>query len=285
MKRAILLVVASFFSQGLMLPTAGSAQEELPVYLQDRGTGVPSSMFGTYIRRGELLVYPYYEYYHDNDIEYEPAEFGYELAQEFRGRYRAHEFLLFLGLGLTDWLALELEAAVIDARLTKSSDDPSAMPDELEESGLGDVESQLRWRWAEETERRPEFFSYFETVFPLQKNRVLIGTKDWEFALGAGVIKGFSWGTLTLRTTMAYDGAEDKMEFGEYALEYLKRFSKLLRVVLMVEGEEDEVELIADTQWHISPRVFLRLNTGIGLTWKATDFAPEVGVMFSLPVF
>ncbi|KPK81045.1 MAG: hypothetical protein AMS25_07990 [Gemmatimonas sp. SM23_52] len=285
MKRAIFLLAASFFGQGVMLPTAGSAQEELPVYLQDRGTGVPSSMFGTYIRRGELLVYPFYEYYHDNDMEYEPAEFGYGLAQEFRGRYRAHEGLLFFGLGITDRLALEVEAAVIDARLTRSAADTSAMPDELHESGLGDVESQLRWRWSRETERRPEFFSFFETVFPLRKDRVLIGTQDWEFKLGAGVIKGFGWGTLTLRTAMAYDGAERKMEFGEYALEYLKRVSRLLRVVLLVEGEEDEVELIADTQWHISPRVFVRLNAGIGLTSKATDIAPEVGVMFSFPVF
>jgi len=285
MKRAIVLLAASLFGQGLMFPIAASAQEQLPVYLQDRGTGVPSSMFGTYIRRGELLVYPFYEYYYDNDMEYEPAEFGYGLMQEFKGGYRAHEGLLFLGLGITDWLVLELEAAVIDARLTKSEDDPSEMPDELHESGLGDVESQLRWRWAKETEQRPEFFSYFETVFPLQKNRDLIGTQDWEFKLGAGVIKGFNWGTLTLRTAMAYDGAEDKMEFGEYALEYLKRVSQLLRVVLLVEGEEDEVELIADTQWHISPGVFVRLNTGIGLTWKATDIAPEVGVMFSFPVF
>ncbi len=53
----------------------------------------------------------------------------------------------------------------------------------------------------------------------------------------------------------------------------------------MVEGEEDEVELIADTQWQVSPRVFVRLNTGIGLTWKATDIAPEVGVMFSIPLY
>ena len=39
----------------------------LPVYLRDRGTGVSTSMFGTYVRRRELLVYPFFEYYLDND--------------------------------------------------------------------------------------------------------------------------------------------------------------------------------------------------------------------------
>ncbi|UCC73886.1 MAG: hypothetical protein JSV86_04815 [Gemmatimonadota bacterium] len=285
MKRAILLLAASVVGLGLMLPTAASAQEELPVYLRDRGTGVSSSMFGTYIRRGELIVYPFYEYYRDSDMEYEPAEFGFELAQEFRGKYRAHEFLLFLGLGITDGLILELEAAVIDATLTKAEDDPSDMPNELSESGLGDVESQLRWRWFRETERRPELFSYFETVFPTGESQSLIGTSDWEFKLGVGAIRGFAWGTLTLRTAMEFDAEENKLEFGEYALEYLKRVSDFLRVVTLVEGEQDEVELILESQLHFSPRVFAKLNVGIGVTSKATDLAPELGVMFSFPIY
>ncbi len=265
----------------LLLPTEGAAQEELPIYLRDRGTGIASSMFGTYVRKGELLVYPFYEYYHDDNIEYEPAEFGFGLAQEFRGRYRANEFLLFLGLGLTDWLAVELEAAVIDAKLTKSSADTSSQPTELKESGLGDVESQVRWRWAKESPGSPEVFSYFETVFPLQKDRVLIGTRDWEFKLGAGIIKGFRWGTVTLRSEVGYDRAERKIESAEYALEYLKRISRLIRIATLIEGEEDEVELIADLQLHVSPGVFVRLNSGFGLTSKATDVAPEIGVLFS----
>jgi hypothetical protein len=285
MKRAVFFLVASLLGVGFALPRAATAQEELPVYLRDRGTGVSSSMFGTYIRRGELVVYPFYEYYRDSDMEYEPLEFGYELAAEYRGEYRAHEFLLFFGLGITDWLVLELEAAVIDATLTKAENDTSNMPSELSESGLGDVESQLRWRWGRETERRPELFSYFETVFPTVESQSLIGTSDWEFKLGVGAIKGFAWGTLTLRTAMEFDAAENKLEFGEYALEYLKRVSKLLRVVTLVEGEQDELELILESQLHFSSRVFAKLNVGIGVTSKATDLAPEVGVMFSFPLY
>jgi hypothetical protein len=285
MKRTILFITFLLLYQGLLSPAVSTAQEELPVYLRDRGEGVATSMFGTYIERGELLIYPFYEYYRDSNFEYEPADFGFGSTEEFRGSYRANEFLLFFGLGITDWLAVELEGAVIDATLTKAENDTSSMPDELAESGLGDVEAQLRWRWSRETERRPEYFSYFETVFPLQKDKLLIGTQDWEFKLGAGVVKGFAFGTWTVRAAIAYDGAENKFELGEYALEYLKRFSTLFRTTVVVEGSEDEIELILDAQFHVSPRIFVRLNTGIGLTSKATDLAPEFGVMFSIPLY
>ncbi len=282
----IRLVTGALLLSGMASATVGLAQEELPDYLRDRGEGVATSMFGTYISKGELLVYPFYEYVRDGNAEYEPVEFGFGLAQEFRGELWEHEALIFLGLGITDWLAFEFEAAVYtEAQIRKSANDTSAMPAKLRESGIGDVQTQIRWRYNKETERRPEFFSYFETVYPLQKDEVLIGTSDWEFALGVGAIKGTRIGTWTIRATVAFDGEENKVEFGEYGLEYLKRWSRLFRSTLLVEGEEDEVDLILDAQFHLSPRVFIRLNTGIGLTSKAEDFAPEVGVMLSFPVF
>jgi hypothetical protein len=273
--RSLILLSAVIFSA-----EAAYARDELPHYLEDRGTGIPSSMFGTYIEKRQLLLYFYYEYYYDRDMEYEPAEFGYGLALEHKARYTAHEGLIFLGYGITDRLAVELEAAVISARLEKDQDDPSDMPDVLEESGLGDVESQLRWRWFEENEKRPELFSYFETVFPLQKDKLLIGTSDWEFKLGMGTVKGFTWGTTTLRLAFEYNRAEDKFELGEYAVEYLKGISRSLRVFAAVEGTQDELELIAEVQLHLRRRTVVKLNCGIGLTPKATDLAPEVGIMF-----
>ena len=107
-----------------MLPGPASAQESdtLPAYLRDRGTGIPTSMFGTYIRRGELLLYPFFEYYRDHNAEYSPDDFGFGLDQDFRGRHRAYEGLIFLGYGLTDWLAVEFETAVIKATLRRSAD-------------------------------------------------------------------------------------------------------------------------------------------------------------------
>ena len=271
-----------FLVELVVHPLLAHAQEEdLPVYLRDRGTGVSSSMFGTYIRQGELLIYPFFEYYLDNDMEYAPNEFGYGLDEDFRGKYRASEGLIFIGYGITDWLAVEFEAAVITAKLETSPDDPTDIPDTIEESGLGDVEGQFRLRWLKENERRPEGFSYFEIVAPLQ-DKPLIGTPDWEFKFGSGITKGFFWGTITLRTAVEYSLEESKFEVGEYAVEYLKRISRAWGVYLGVEGSEDEVELIPEVQWHVTDSIKIKLNSAVGVTSKATDWAPEVGVMFSL---
>lgn len=273
---ALLLGSMVFF----LSPVAAEA-DELPYYLADRGKGVPLSMFGTYIESGQLILYPFYEYYYDRDAEYDPSEFGYGTAeQDYRGKYEAHEGLIFIGYGISENVAAEFEVAVISARLKKASDDTSSMPDEIKESGLGDVEGQLRWRFLNESESRPELFTYFETVFPLQKSKKIIGTQDWEFKLGIGATKGFSFGTLTIRTAAEYDRAEDNVAVGEYALEYLKKLSNHFRVFLAIEGEDDEVELIPEIQWHINDNVVAKLNVGYGLTSKATDFAPEMGVMF-----
>ena len=262
--------------------TSGLAQAQEPRWLADRGPGVASAMFGTYIKRGQLLIYPFFEYYRDKDYEYKPAELGFGLDQDFRGRYRASEGLLFVGYGLSDRVALEVEAAVISANLRKSSSDPSPMPAELSESGLGDVEAQLRLRLLEEGERRPELFSMLEVVFPFQQSKRLIGTQDWEVKAGFGVTRGFSFGTTTLRLEAEYNADESKIEAGEFAVEYLKRLSRSWRVYLGVEGTGDEVELITEAQWHVTDFVFVKLNNAFGLTSKATDWAPEVGVMFAL---
>jgi len=144
---------------------------------------------------------------------------------------------------------------------------------------VGDVEGQIRWRWAEETASRPELFSWFETVFPVQRGRaMLIGTSDWELAFGAGMIRYLAPGTVTFRLGIGY--ADGKVELGEYAAEYLRRVSPLLRVFASMEGTEDEIELIGETQWFLRHDIILKLNTSFGVTSKATDWAPELGILF-----
>jgi hypothetical protein len=257
------------------------AQSDLPVHLRDRGTGLPTSMFGTYIRHRELLVYPFYEYYGDGNFEYKPSEMGHGLNEDFRGTYHAHEALLFVSYGFTDWLAAEIEAAYISARFEKAPEDPSTVPAVIEESGTGDVEGQLRARLLKEAGRRPEVFTYFEAVSPQQKEKVLIGTPDWELKLGVGAIRGFEWGTMTARIAAEYVKEDQQYDYGEYALEYLKRISPEWRIYAGIEGTQDETALIAEAQWHFSDSAFLKLNNSFGLTSKATDWAPEIGVMFS----
>ncbi|KAA3657325.1 MAG: hypothetical protein DWQ10_13540 [Calditrichaeota bacterium] len=239
-------------------------------------------MFGNYINKGEFIFYPFYEYYYDQDAEYKPQELGYDVNIDYRGKYRAHEGLLFFAYGFTDRLAIEFEMAFISAEQQKSAGDISAMPKKLTESGLGDVEGQIRWRWNRETASKPEFFSYYETVFPLQQDKYLIGTKDWEFKLGHGLIKGFAWGTMTLRAAIEYDASENKTELGEYAVEYLKRISSRSQIYLGVEGTQDELELITDLQFKILSKTFLRINNAFGISSKATDYAPELGLLFRL---
>lgn len=263
----------------LIAATVGLAQGRAP-YLSDRGRGIPTSMFGDYVRSGELKVYPFYEYTSWN-LEYKPAELGFGLDRDFRGRFREHEAMFFMAYGVSDRLAVEFESAVFaSARLRKDPGDPSAMPAVLRESGFGDTQVEARWRWAHETLSRPEVFSYLEVDFPFQRNRTIIGTQTWAYKLGTGAIKGFSFGTLTLRAAGEYDEAEKKVVFGEYALEYLKRLSDNWRVYSGIEGDQDEVELILEGQRRLSAHATLKLNSGFGLTSKAPDFAPEIGVMF-----
>ncbi len=269
-------VLASVFLGAAVL----GAQEQ-PRYLRDRGTGVATSMFGTYINKGEWLIYPFAEWYADRNFEYKPNEFGHVGDVDYRGRYSASEQLIFLAYGITDDLEIEIEAATISAELGKSAKDPSTMPQEFEESGLGDVEGQLRWRFRRETQRRAEMFTYFETVLPLQKNKSLIGTKAWEYKLGFGMTRGRTNGTWTFRTGIEWDGEDKKFEIGEYAFEYLRRLSPTWRVFSMIEGNQiDEIEFVNEVQWHFHSRAYLKLGTGIGLTPNATDLAPEIGIMF-----
>jgi hypothetical protein len=263
----------------------GSAAQDVPQYLRDRGTGVRTSVLGTYVRQGELLVYPFFEWYADRNLEYKPSELGYGPSEvDYRGRYRASEGIMFFGYGVGPDLALEFEAAVISAELrTAANDTSSAKPARVRESGLGDVEGQIRWRFQRETATRPELFTYVGSVVPLQKTKHLIGTQNWEFFFGLGLTRGFSWGTLTVRAAGEYSAAaRPQFDAGEYAVEYLRRLSPAWRIVAAIEGNQvDEVSLLTEVQWHVSRHAILKVNSGLGLTPNATDFAPEVGLMFA----
>lgn len=258
--------------------------QDLPQYLRDRGTGIRTSLLGSYVRHRELIVYPFFEWYADRNLEYKPVELSYGPSQlDYRGRYRASEGLLFFAYGLSPDVALEFEAAVITAELrTAANDTSSARPFAVKESGLGDVEAQIRWRFQRETQTQPEFFTFFSSVFPLQKSKHLIGTQDWEFSFGLGMVRGYPWGTLTVRTAGEYTRAERKFDFGEYAIEYLRRVSPSWKVIAAIEGVQvDEVALITEAQWQFHRHAILKLNNGWGITTNATDFAPEIGILFS----
>jgi hypothetical protein len=68
--RTLLLLLAA-----TAVPWPAAAQTpDTTERIRDRGDGLPLSMFGTYIGRHELVIYPFYEYYRDGDYEYEAGE-------------------------------------------------------------------------------------------------------------------------------------------------------------------------------------------------------------------
>jgi hypothetical protein len=275
----LVLLSASAWAQ----PPAGTPAPPVD-FRADRGPGVATSMFGTYVRGGEWLLYPFVEHYRDRNFEYKPEELGHAGDRDQRGRYRASEALVFVAYGLTDDLAVELEGAVIRASLEKAAADASALPARVSESGVGDIEGQLRWRWKRETASGPEAFSYFEAVTPRNRDKPLIGTPGWELKVGTGVSRGFGWGTVTARAAIEYaEASSSHVDLGEYAVEYLKRLSPRWRVYAGIEGSQDEVSFVGEAQWFLRPNIFVKVNSGIGLTSKATDWAPEIGVVFAFP--
>ncbi len=277
-------------SAGLLIalavaPAAVSGQtrtQPLPPYLRDRGTGVRMSMLGTYVRDGELLIYPFFEWYADNNLEYKPIELGYGFNHDYRGRFRTSEGILYFAYGISPDLAVEFESAVITAELRKSPSDTATVPQRIRESGLGDVEGQIRWRVQREDEHRPEVYTFFETVFPLQRTRHIIGTQDWEFSAGFGLTRGYGWGTMTFRAGIEYAREARQIDAGEYAIEYMRQFSPAWRVITAIEGSQvDEISLLTEVQWRFARNAIVKMNNGWGLTPNATDIAPEVGIMFN----
>jgi hypothetical protein len=281
--RYVLLTAA--FTCVLGSPAAAQPPAESERWLRDRGSGLPTSMFGTFINKGELVVYPFFETYVDDDFEYKPEELGSVGDVDYRGHYRAKEGLILIAYGLTERLAVEFEVAGISATLDKSPGDMSPLPARIEESGLGDVEGQVRWRWNRESAARPEFFSFAEFVVPHAKHRPLIGTPGVEVKFGSGMIRGFSWGTLMARASVEYEGgSSSQFDSGEYAFEFVKRLNRRFRMYAGLEGTQDEISAVGELQIHLTPRVMIKAGTGIGLTSKATDLAPEVGILFTIPV-
>lgn len=252
-----------------------------PEYLADRGPGLATSLFGTYVEPGQWLVYPFVEYEKTGAFEYKPSEVGFVGEQDYLGKLVTREADFYIAHGVSDRLMFELEGQLYTkATFDRAADDISGVPAKLEESGVGEIEGQIRYRWQSETATRPEVFSFLELVFPFQRSKHLIGAQDWGGALGLGIIKGFSWGTMTARATIAYD--DKTFEPGEYAIEYLKRISPRWRCVAALEGESDELSFIGEAQYFFTPRFYLKLNSGFGLTQKAPDFAPEIGIMMIL---
>lgn len=269
-----------------MLAPLQAQDESAPSFQRDRGSGVPASMFGTYIRHHELVVYPFFEYTHDQNREYQPVEFGLGPDVDFRGRFRGTSTQLFLGYGATDWLALELEGAYVTARLDKSPSDSFATPARTRQSGVTDLEAQLRARLVRETRGRPEIFGFVELVARSKRGQALIEEAVFDAKPGIGIVRGFGFGTMTIRIAGEWNHAERKPDLGEFAVEYLRRVSPEGHLYLALEGGEggalDEWDVITGVRWRLTPSLDFKFDNALGISSKATDWAPQFGLMLHL---
>jgi hypothetical protein len=274
-----LLVIGHTVAAGTL-----AAQDTLASYLRDRGSGIPASIFGTYIGKHELVVYPFFEYATDHNREYNPSEFGLPSNTDFRGRFHSTAEQIFLGYGVNDWLAVEFELAHISATLEKAPEDP-VTPQRISESAVTDFEAQVRARVRRESARGPEVFVYGDVTFPSNQSKLLIGDQDWDLRPGVGATKGFSWGTMTGKIGVEYNREESHPILGELALEYLRRLSSRARLFLAIEGGEagapDEFDFVTGLRWNLTDRIFFKFDNSIGLQSKSPDWVPQLGVMFS----
>jgi len=285
---------ALLFGLGLSLAVAGipgrvAAQDkaQLEEY-RETGRGIQTSAFGTYVHKGELLVYPYFSHTIDHNREYQPDIFGVGGVVDYRGRFWSSETGVMVSYSWTNWLALEFTTAYMTASLEKDPSDTYATPAKTKESGPGDAEGQIRVRCLKENARMPELFAYLEVTAPTQQSKVLIGDEKWDVKPGFGFARGFSWGTLTIRTTGEYNQSESKADLGETSIEYLKRLSPSFQMFLGFEGGEggplDEWHVVSDLQWRLSKRVSLKVDNTVGVMSKSNDWEPHIGLLFtSLP--
>ena len=73
-------------------------------------------------------------------------------------------------------------------------------------------------------------------------------------------------------------------DLGEWAVEYLRRIPSGWGFYASLEGQAtDELSLVAEVQRRLGSCATFKLNSSIGLTENATDFAPEAGIMFRFP--
>jgi hypothetical protein len=276
--KILAVITASFLS------LTAIAQDDVPFYLSDRGGAMTTSLFGTFIEEGELLVYPFYEYV-DGVDDYRGIGLGTSTDTiEYTGDVKEHEVLLFLAYAFTEDIHIELEHLAYN-KVTQSPDPldtTSGLTEPISESkSFPGLQAQVRWRAKHETESSPEIYTWFEIDYPLVDNRILAGAAAFEAAVGIGFVKGFSWGTITPRISIDYDDEDEQFGFGEWAIEYFRRVNDNWGIVTTVEGEAAEVSIIGELQWHIHDRAFFKFNNGFGLTGDAPKLAPEVGIMFS----
>ncbi len=282
--KAAVLAVLCGISLG---PHSAGAEDAPTTYgLRDRGPGVPTSLTGIYLERGEWLGAASYQDLENRGFQYSPDEFGIADENDYLGKYTSSGGIFFLGYGISESLAVGLRVTGGSTKLAKASDDPSAMPSEIKESGIGEVAPELTWRFMTETASRPELYTYVSVLIPHDSDKNLIGTEDWVILPGIGLNRGFSWATLSARMDFEYDTASTSaLDFGKWTIEGQRRFSDAWWLSAGLQGQVgggnnfDEVWQTTYLQWSASPHVTVRFGSRIGLTTMTEGWTGELGIV------
>lgn len=255
-------------------------------YLRDRGPGVPTTLTGIYLDQDEWLGAASYQHLENRGFQYSPEEFGFADANDYLGKYESSAGILFVGYGFSNSLGLGLKVTGGSIKLTKASDDLSAMPAEMKESGISAIAPELTWRFMTETAHRPELYAIVAVLIPQNRDTALIGTPDWFVLPGIGLNKGFSWATLSARMNFEYDAAsESTIDFGTWSIEGQRRFSDAWWVSAGLEGQVgggsnfDEAWQTTFVQWYAGPHVAVRFGSRIGLTQMTEGWTGEIGLV------
>ena len=281
-KAAVLAVLCGI----ILCPDSAVAEDASSYGLRDRGPGVSTSLTGIYVNDGEWLGSATYQNLENRGFQYAPEEFGFPDENDYLGKYKFSGGIFFAGYGLSDSVSLGLKVTGGSAKFNKASDDPSALPAEVKESGLGEVAPELTWRFMRETASRPELFTYVSVLIPHDSDNRLLGTEDWVVLPGIGINRGFSWATLSARMGFEYDTASTStLDFGQWTVEGQRRFSDAwwlsAGLVGTVGGGNnfDEVWQTTYVEWSANPHVTVRFGSRIGLTTMTEGWTGELGIV------
>ena len=270
---------------GLGAAPLAAQQDTLQPPQRDRGPGVRTSEFQTYIQRGQFFVIPSASYVKDHNLEYSSLNWDVGTQTDLIGSFHSSSGQLFLAYGVTEWLAFEVEASYLDAHFERSPQDTTSRP--INESGLGDFDVQARMRFVRERGSRPEIWGSLEFIPAANQDKVLIGDTPTDLKGEIGFTRGYQFGTMTFKTTIEYNHVDQHWDLGETSIEYLRRLSTNWRLMAALEGGEtgapDEFVLVTSLQWRASRHAVVGLANSFGFMEKSTDWEPQVGIRFELP--
>jgi len=250
---------------------------------------VPTSLSDVYVTRHELDVVPFFAYLDNRGFQYSPDELGVPGGETYEAKLRIEQGVLFLAYGVSDSVSVGLTVAGGGATFHKASNDPTAVPATIDESGLTEIQPEVTWRFVTETAKRPELFAFMTVGLPHSRGKYLVGSDGWLVKPGLGVSRRLSWATLVARFGFEYDSSSaSPLDFGAWIVEAQRRLSPEWWASAGFEGVTggpynlDEVYLAGEVLWEPKPDLGIRFRPRLGLTKYTRGWGFEIGVVFRL---